>query len=1067
MNTEALEASWRQHAAGVRQLVRDLLGDPHAADDVVQETWLTALRRSPRAGWSWPTWLRGIAVHRARYVVRSERRRKAHETKLQRPSAAEDVPPVERFEQIELVVEALRQLSPRNREIVLLRYYEDLTPTAIAERLALPLATVKSRLQRSLVELRRRLEGRAFPAWFWLGGATMSLKTKTALAVTLLVIGTLGGGAWFALQHLGSTDVADSGIARVSELAIDGTSIPSASAKSARIESSPAPSTPAVAPETSVEDSGIRLLVVERGSKRPVPGAAVLIVDHRKLPRDPLAEERERFDKERDLERKYAPYAEKLVTDALGTASLPASLSSAWIGARCGELSGETRLWETSSSPLRLEVETERIVSIRVVDAAGAPRAGVPVGLRPRFEGRVGDCYQRGITNADGTCTFGRMESHRSWWEGRRQIGASFGFPMNDPPILELDLEAEPRPSRELVLPPTGKVRVRVLGEDGEPLARSAFVGLAVSTSHHAAESFTWVSASTWLESTRGEVSFDYVGLGLTLTAHLCVPGQTHRKTELRLAGPAVAGETIDATLRICPRHATLVGAFVEENGEPLTGLQIGVLRWQGATRRTGESDSFQLEADGRFRYVLDAAPLADRDDRIEVVSWLRSDGSDPRRMWSGTIALRGQTYPPGEHDLGQVVLQSTPPLASGVVVDDHGRPLVAAFQVERFAGNPGNRQGWTHLHTQSAVQKNGEFSLYGSRALGDLRVRAQRDGYVQTEPIPFVFGETGLRIVLSAAASVAGRVLLDEKLSRRQIQVYLQEESAAPPGKLALLDEQGRFHFSGLRPGPARARFALAPSDASYPPESADLFRIEGLALRAGESCDDERLREIDLRGTAHALRIRVTDRDGAPIEDVHVDHRPGDRSSEHWNRATTMPDGSVTLLVARLPVEVVVGKQGYRMIELPAVSTDTELILDRGIAVEIELGEGVRTPLDGAELVLSVQGGGIRRFTADMSREEIDRMQKQPQKRMLGLPDPVVIDSTTRFDLVLPGPDTYTAMVVLRMRGGRTQLSQAGVADQQFELEADASKPAQIRIEVAPERVQRALQFLKGQRR
>ena len=77
-----------QHAAGLRGLARDLLRDPHAADDVVQATMHQALahrqlRQGPLGGWLHRTLVN--FVHQWR---RSERRRNAREAALPIPEPA-------------------------------------------------------------------------------------------------------------------------------------------------------------------------------------------------------------------------------------------------------------------------------------------------------------------------------------------------------------------------------------------------------------------------------------------------------------------------------------------------------------------------------------------------------------------------------------------------------------------------------------------------------------------------------------------------------------------------------------------------------------------------------------------------------------------------------------------------------------------------------------------------------------------------------------------------------------------------------------------------------------------
>jgi len=59
-----------KHAAFVRAMARSLLLDPHAADDVVQETWLTALEAPPRHAENLRGWLtRQTSSHGEREVL--------------------------------------------------------------------------------------------------------------------------------------------------------------------------------------------------------------------------------------------------------------------------------------------------------------------------------------------------------------------------------------------------------------------------------------------------------------------------------------------------------------------------------------------------------------------------------------------------------------------------------------------------------------------------------------------------------------------------------------------------------------------------------------------------------------------------------------------------------------------------------------------------------------------------------------------------------------------------------------------------------------------------------------
>jgi RNA polymerase sigma factor (sigma-70 family) len=71
------------------------------------------------------------------------------------PSAEELVVTADQYR---LLHAALLTLAPRQRELLVLRYWLDLTGPEIAQTLELPLGTVKSQTSRALVALSRRLE---------------------------------------------------------------------------------------------------------------------------------------------------------------------------------------------------------------------------------------------------------------------------------------------------------------------------------------------------------------------------------------------------------------------------------------------------------------------------------------------------------------------------------------------------------------------------------------------------------------------------------------------------------------------------------------------------------------------------------------------------------------------------------------------------------------------------------------------------------------------------------------------------------------------------------------------
>ncbi len=148
-------------AAELYRLGYHLLGDRHAAEDLVQQTFVTAIeaRESFAAERRVMPWLCGILTHRALHQRRQRRQRLQQDHQL--PAAMDQiVDPATEASRAELqaaVLVAIRALPDPYRQPLLLHLGHDLTPKEVAEALALPPATVRTQLARGLEMLRRRL----------------------------------------------------------------------------------------------------------------------------------------------------------------------------------------------------------------------------------------------------------------------------------------------------------------------------------------------------------------------------------------------------------------------------------------------------------------------------------------------------------------------------------------------------------------------------------------------------------------------------------------------------------------------------------------------------------------------------------------------------------------------------------------------------------------------------------------------------------------------------------------------------------------------------------------------
>lgn len=141
--------------------IRRLLEGDDSADDVIQEVWLTAFRRigSLRAPEAFRVWLYKIAHDRAVTFIRRQRRVvDVHHDYVENHEECDPCDETELLEQAEFVHHALDQISPAHREVITLRFLEDLSLEEIAKIIGCTAGTAKSRLHYGKLALRRKME---------------------------------------------------------------------------------------------------------------------------------------------------------------------------------------------------------------------------------------------------------------------------------------------------------------------------------------------------------------------------------------------------------------------------------------------------------------------------------------------------------------------------------------------------------------------------------------------------------------------------------------------------------------------------------------------------------------------------------------------------------------------------------------------------------------------------------------------------------------------------------------------------------------------------------------------
>ena len=165
----AFEVLYERHATAAFSLAYRMMGTRPAAEDVVQDAFLSMWRsnaRYDRGRGSVRTWILGIVHNRAidslRRSAPHERHRASDEGIAERFEAPErtEVEATRRVEANEIRV-ALETLPADQSQVIELAYFGGFTHTEIADMLDTPIGTVKGRMRLGLQKMRGHLSGPA------------------------------------------------------------------------------------------------------------------------------------------------------------------------------------------------------------------------------------------------------------------------------------------------------------------------------------------------------------------------------------------------------------------------------------------------------------------------------------------------------------------------------------------------------------------------------------------------------------------------------------------------------------------------------------------------------------------------------------------------------------------------------------------------------------------------------------------------------------------------------------------------------------------------------------------
>ncbi|HTF89232.1 MAG TPA: sigma-70 family RNA polymerase sigma factor [Planctomycetota bacterium] len=781
----------------LRRLAIGLVRDSDQAEDLVQDTWVAALRRAPRTtGVELRSWLSTVVRNFAFRRGRERELRKWHESEggreetLSEPDAS-----AARVELQGLLSAALLELDEPLRRALVLRYFDALPTREVASRLGISDDNARQRISRALAKLRSRLDrergsraawiamlpssalptasGAAIPS-LWL---LMAIKSKWIGAVLLLAVAGLG---WRALQPPESSEssralvpVAEASLAAKDEsVAV----MPVAGETAENRSAAPAIPTAAFLPGAAFGERTLDVICRAREDHRPLEGLVVRVAGEKWVTLDPSG----------------ATNSRSPTTGADGRARLRLHADGPWIITALdpdNAVSRESLEIETFPAGTTREITIEhstredRVFFGRVFERdGGEPIAGAQLLL---------EATKQLVTSTDAE---GRFELPFGSWGSRHfgvvaegHAGAWFG-PDDDHASAETAFELPLDRGAELI--------IQFTGIPGSAWRESSAV-LSTAMNHQIRSSkrhlvwrggdrkwnqdcddagrvrFTdlppWVPlALTWSGKSRGLQAFQ----PLTLE-----PGEK-RSIEV----------SIDSGCRI-------EGWVRKASGEPLAAMTILLLP-DGTNR-----DELMQEGDSR-QVVKSAISASDGSFVIERVApgaWRLGPAVESRQNLGtanakrvAPLALRLEI---ADTELLRKVELILPDALyiRGHVFDPEGKEMQGVVVT-------GVRSG-SFLSTQSA--KDGGFEL-GPLAQGRYELQALLPGSAGAPSLPMNVeaGTEGIRLQLRRAGSISGRLRLAQGIGPIDGHVIASRMSEDDGMQTSTTQPDGKFRLGGLLPG-------------------------------------------------------------------------------------------------------------------------------------------------------------------------------------------------------------------------------------------------------------------------
>ncbi len=142
----------------LRYFISRLLDDAQTSEDIFQDTWLAVIRRihGLKKSEVFSTWLYRIARNKVYHQLRKKKIWSGLSEDIAVPN--ENADDVVSLEDVAEVHKCLKKLRPEHKEVLMLRFLEQMSYQQMAEVLDCNLGTVKSRVYYAKLALKKELE---------------------------------------------------------------------------------------------------------------------------------------------------------------------------------------------------------------------------------------------------------------------------------------------------------------------------------------------------------------------------------------------------------------------------------------------------------------------------------------------------------------------------------------------------------------------------------------------------------------------------------------------------------------------------------------------------------------------------------------------------------------------------------------------------------------------------------------------------------------------------------------------------------------------------------------------